>query len=745
LNDQSTSSTDWAVEPPEESRRSQLIEVTIDSLAEVGFMGTTLARIAGRARVSAGLVAHYFGDKESLLDAAFRSLARRVGDQVRTRMRNIDSPRGRIQAIIDANLAPEEFDRRTGTAWLAFWGQVLQVPSLRRVQSVYQRRTLTNLTNSLKKLLPPEEAHSLAAMIAAMIDGVWLRAALSGWREADSASARALLTEFVDRRLNTRLASPPDDDDAPRDLATLIAGTAIESAAVESTAIESAAIESAAVESTAVESTAIEGTATGGTATGGTAVGGTAGPQRFASINPATGAVLGYVSVAGPAEIDAAVRAEEHGQARWAAMTGAERARVLRQAAQILRSRNRELAELETRDTGKPIQETLVVDVVSGADCFEYFAGLAQSLSGEHIDLGGHAFGYTRREPLGVVAGIGAWNYPLQIACWKAAPALACGNAMIFKPAEITPFSAVELEQILLEAGVPAGVFQVVQGFADTGRLLTRHPDIRKISLTGEVGTGKAVMRDAASTLKHVTLELGGKSPLIVFDDAKLDNAVAGALLGNFYSSGQVCSNAARVFVHASVKTAFLERLVKRVSAMRIGDPMDPQTHVGPLVSEQHMQKVLGYISRGRAEGARAVVGGQRVTDGALAKGFFVAPTVFDECRDDMSIVREEIFGPVMSLLTFNDEEEVIERANATEFGLSAGVFTHDLTRAHRVIARLQAGTCWINHYNITPIELPFGGVKMSGLGRENGRAALEHYTQLKSVYVALGDVDAPY
>jgi betaine-aldehyde dehydrogenase len=694
LNDQSTSSIDLVGEPPEESRRSQLVEVTIDSLAEVGFMGTTLAQIAGRAGVSPGLVAHYFGDKDGLLDAAFRSLARRVGDQVRARLRNIATPRARIQAIIDANLAPEEFDRRTGTAWLAFWGQVLQVPSLRRVQSVYQRRTLTNLKSSLKKLVPPEEAQSLAAMIAAMIDGVWLRAALSGWREADSASARALLTEFVDRRLNAGRASP-DDERATRDRRTPI--------------------------------------------------GSTTGPQRFASINPATGAVLGYVSVAGPADIDAAVRAAQRGQVRWAAMTGAERARVLRQAAHILRSRNRELAELETRDTGKPIQETLVVDVVSGADCFEYFAGLAQSLSGEHIDLGGQAFGYTRREPLGVVAGIGAWNYPLQIACWKAAPALACGNAMIFKPAEITPFSAVKLEQILLEAGVPPGVFQVVQGFADTGRLLTRHPAIRKVSLTGEVGTGKAVMSDAAATLKSVTLELGGKSPLIVFDDAKLDNAVSGAILGNFYSSGQVCSNATRVFVHASVKAAFLERLVKRVSAMRIGDPMDPQTHVGPLVSEQHMQKVLGYIARGRAEGARAVVGGQRVTEGALAKGFFVAPTVFDECRDDMSIVREEIFGPVMSLLTFNDEEEVIERANATEFGLSAGVFTNDLTRAHRVIARLQAGTCWINHYNITPIELPFGGVKMSGLGRENGRAAIEHYTQLKSVYVALGDVDAPY
>jgi betaine-aldehyde dehydrogenase len=252
-------------------------------------------------------------------------------------------------------------------------------------------------------------------------------------------------------------------------------------------------------------------------------------------------------------------------------------------------------------------------------------------------------------------------------------------------------------------------------------------------------------MSDAAQTLKNVTLELGGKSPLIIFEDAKLGNAVAGALLANFYSSGQVCSNATRVFVHRSVKAQFIERLVKRVSAMRIGNPMDPATQVGPLVSEQHMHKVLGYIARGRAEGARLVIGGNRVTSGDLGRGYFVAPTVFDDCRDDMAIVREEIFGPVMSVLEFADEREVIERANATEFGLAAGVFTNDLTRAHRVIAQLQAGTCWINHYNVTPIELPFGGVKMSGLGRENGRAALEHYTQLKSVYVAMGDVEAPY
>jgi betaine-aldehyde dehydrogenase len=685
----------------EDTRRRQLVEVTIDSLAELGYVGTTLAQIAIRAGVSTGLVAHYFGDKDGLLDAAFRSLATRVGNQVRARLRQVGTPRGRIQAVIDANLAPEEFEQRTGTAWLAFWGQVLHVESLKRVQSVYQRRMLSNLRSSLKKLVPADEAQRLAAMIAAMIDGVWLRAALSGWREADSESARALLTAFVDGRLSQAAAS---SQSVP--------------ASIETPALP------------------------------GSAQARSSGPhagERFASINPATGKVLGLVTADGSAQVNAAVVAAKKGQLIWAAMSGAERARVLRRTADILRSRNRELAELETCDTGKPIQETLVVDVASGADCFEYFAGLAQSLSGEHIDLGAQAFGYTRREPLGVVAGIGAWNYPLQIACWKAAPALACGNAMIFKPAELTPFTAVKLQEILLQAGLPPGVFQVVQGFAETGRLLTRHPDIRKVSLTGEVGTGKAVMSDAAQTLKSVTLELGGKSPLIVFGDAKLDNAVAGALLANFYSSGQVCSNGTRVFVHRSIKAAFLERLIKRVGAMRIGDPMNPETQVGALVSEQHMHKVLSYIDRGRAEGARVLTGGMRVTTGDLANGYFVAPTVFDNCRDDMAIVREEIFGPVMSVLEFEDEQEVIERANATEFGLAAGVFTNDLTRAHRVIARLQAGTCWINHYNVTPIELPFGGVKLSGLGRENGRAAIEHYTQLKSVYVAMGDVDAPY
>jgi len=676
----------------EEARRVQLVEVTIDSLAEVGYVGTTLAEIAGRAGVSPGLVAHYFDDKDGLLEAAFRTLARTLAARMRARLALARTPRGRVQAVIDINLAPEEFDKRTGTAWLAFWGQVLHVQGLKRVQTAYQRRMLSNLRNDLRRLIPGEHARGLAAMIAAMIDGVWLRAALSEWQEADSESARALLTAFVEGRLKelSQAAAPRvTGESAPRALS--------------------------------------------------------AGGGCLRVINPANGAVLAELSADGAAQVDAAVLKAQAAQKKWAALSGAERGRVLQRAAHLLRERNEELAVLETRNTGKPIQETRAVDVLSGAECLEYYAGLAAGLAGEHIDLGPRAFGYTRREPLGVVAGIGAWNYPLQIACWKSAPALACGNAMIFKPAELTPLTAVKLQEVFAAAGLPEGVFQVVQGRAETGRLLTRHPDIRKISLTGEVGTGKAVMADAAASLKQVTLELGGKSPLIVFEDAKLDNAVAGALLGNFYSAGEVCSNGTRVFVHHSVHAAFVERLRTRAAAMRVGDPMDPATQVGALISAEHMEKVLGFIARGRAQGARLLTGGARVTSGDLANGCFVAPTVFDGCHDDMDIVRQEIFGPVMSVLEFADEDEVIARANATEFGLAAGVFTNDLTRAHRVIAQLQAGTCWINHYNITPVELPFGGVKMSGLGRENGRAAIEHYTQLKSVYVAMGDVDAPY
>jgi len=465
--------------------------------------------------------------------------------------------------------------------------------------------------------------------------------------------------------------------------------------------------------------------------------------ETFDDINPATGEVICRVEQAGAAEVEQAVAAAQAGFAAWSAMTGAERGRILHRAAQLLRERNRELAKIEVRDTGKPIQEAEAVDVLSGADCIEYYAGLAASLHGDHYQLKG-AFAYTRREPLGVCVGIGAWNYPIQIACWKSAPALACGNAMIFKPAELTPLTATVLAEIYTEAGLPAGVFNVIQGNARAGQLLVKHPAVAKVSLTGEVGTGKRVMADAAATLKHVTMELGGKSPLIVFDDADLGNAVAAAMMGNFYTQGEVCTNGTRVFVHESIYDAFLDQLEARTHRMKIGDPRDPATQVGALISEEHMNRVLAAIDGGR-RAARLVCGGNRVTRDGLGRGYFVEPTVFADCRDDIAIVTDEIFEPVMSVLKFSTEDEVVRRANATPFGLAAGVFTRDLTRAHRVVAALQAGVCWINNYNITPVEIPFGGMKQSGIGRENGLVTLEHYTQLKSVYVEMGDVSCPY
>lgn len=469
------------------------------------------------------------------------------------------------------------------------------------------------------------------------------------------------------------------------------------------------------------------------------------GANRFETIDPARGEVLAEVETAGEAGVDQAVAAAKKGFDTWSAMTGLERGRVLKRAADLLRARNDELAELETRDTGKPIQETNVVDIVSGADCLDYFSGLAGTLTGEHVDLGRAAFGYVRREPLGVVGGIGAWNYPMQVACWKSAPALACGNAMVFKPAELTPLTATALADIYAEAGLPDGVFNVVHGDQETGKAIVAHPDIVKVSLTGEASTGRKVMASASNTLKHVTLELGGKSPIIIFDDASIEGAVTGALLGNFYSAGEVCSNGTRVFVHRKVKDQFLERLIARTKAMIVGDPLDPATHMGALISHEHMEKVLGYIAAGVREGAKLAFGGERIHVKGCEAGAFVGPTIFDGCADEMSIVTDEIFGPVMAVLPFDDEDEVIARANDTPYGLSAGVYTKDVSRAHRAVARLQAGTCWINSYNICPIELPFGGIKLSGIGRENSKAAVEHYTQLKSVYVALEDVAAPY
>ena len=457
-------------------------------------------------------------------------------------------------------------------------------------------------------------------------------------------------------------------------------------------------------------------------------------------IYAATGEKIATVHAATPAIVDHAIAAAKRAQPAWAAMSGTERGRILRRAADLLRERNHDLSVLETMDTGKPYQETSVADATSGADALEYFGGMAATLTGEHIQLGEN-WVYTRREPLGVCVGIGAWNYPTQIACWKGAPALACGNAMIFKPSETTPLCALKVAEILHEAGLPAGLYNVVQGMGDVGNALITDPRVDKVSLTGSVPTGRKVYAAAAAGIKHVTMELGGKSPMIVFEDADIDNAVGGAILGNFYSSGQVCSNGTRVFVHRDIKEGFLTRLTERLGNAVIGDPLDPATSFGPMVSERQMNIVLDYIAKGEAEGARLVTGGKRLE----RDGFYLQPTIFADVTDDMAIAREEIFGPVMAVLDFDDEDEVMARANDTEFGLSAGVFTRDLARAHRVAAKFEAGTCFINSYNDAPVEAPFGGSKSSGVGRENSKAAIEHYSQLKSVFVRMGDVEAPF
>ncbi len=464
------------------------------------------------------------------------------------------------------------------------------------------------------------------------------------------------------------------------------------------------------------------------------------GEAKFDTYDPANGERLASVQQASAADIDRAVASAHEGQRVWAALTAVQRARILHRAVALLRERNDALAELEMRDTGKPIAETRTVDIVSGADVIEYYAGLAAALEGTQIPLRAESFVYTRREPLGVCAGIGAWNYPLQIACWKSAPALAAGNAMLFKPSEITPLSVLKLAEIYTEAGVPAGVFNVVQGDGSVGALLASHPGIAKVSFTGGVATGKKVMALAgASSLKEVTMELGGKSPLIVFADADLDRAADIAVTANFFSAGQVCTNGTRVFVAQPIKAQFVERVLERVKRIRIGKPSDPATNFGPLASAAQLDKVLGYIDSGKRQGAKLLAGGVRLTDGQFANGQYVAPTVFDDCHDEMAIVREEIFGPVMSLLTFTTEDEVIARANDTSYGLAAGVVTENLARAHRVIHRLEAGICWINTWGESPAEMPVGGYKQSGVGRENGLMTLEHYTRVKSVQVELG------
>ncbi len=463
--------------------------------------------------------------------------------------------------------------------------------------------------------------------------------------------------------------------------------------------------------------------------------------QSFETVNPANGEVICRVQQADAEDVEAAVASAREGFAVWSAMSGTQRGRVLHEAQRILRARNRELAELEVLDAGKPIQEAEVVDVISGADCIEYYAGIAASLHGEHTDLGGDFF-YTRREPLGVCAGIGAWNYPIQIACWKSAPALACGNAMIFKPAELTPLTALKLAEIYTEAGLPDGVFNVVQGFAATGQALTRHPGIAKVSLTGEVGTGKKVMADAAQSLKHVTLELGGKSPNVFHkdvmreDDAFLDKAIEGFVLFAL-NQGEVCTCPSRALIHEDIYDAFIERAIKRTEAIVMGDPRAQGTMMGAQASEEQKEKILSYLDIGRQEGADVLTGGGPADlGGELSGGYYIQPTIL-KGHNKMRVFQEEIFGPVVSVTTFKDEDEALSIANDTLYGLGAGVWSRDMNTCYRFGRGIQAGRVWVNNYHAYPAHAAFGGYKQSGIGRETHKMMLDHYQQTKNMLVS--------
>ena len=454
---------------------------------------------------------------------------------------------------------------------------------------------------------------------------------------------------------------------------------------------------------------------------------------------PATGEVIAKVSCASTEMLDEAVAKASEAQKLWAAQSIQERGQIMIRAAHALRDANDELSRLEVQDVGKVYAEAASGDVPSGPDALEYFGAAIMTYTGVQHQWPG-AIGYSRRVPLGVCAGIGAWNYPAQIALWKSAPALAMGNAFILKPSEMTPLVSMRIAAIMEDAGLPKGLMNIIHGDYRMGQAICAHPGIAKVSLTGGVDTGRIIMKQSADTLKRVTLELGGKAPLIICADADLDKAVELAMAANFYTAGEVCSNATRVFVHRSIAKELIARMVKKTAALKVGDPMADDVDIGALISEDHLGKVMGMIAKGLEEGAKCAVGGQRVRPQGFENGYFVEPTILTECQDDMTVVRDEIFGPVMSVLVFDDEDEVISRANATPYGLGAGLVTRDLARAHRMADRLDAGNVWVNTYNLIPPDLPFGGVKGSGFGRESSLFALEGYSDVKATYIALDE-----
>lgn len=466
------------------------------------------------------------------------------------------------------------------------------------------------------------------------------------------------------------------------------------------------------------------------------------GSKTFDTMNPATGEVLAQVVEASAADVDRAVlaarRAFDEKGGHWRKMPASERGRLIWRLADLIAQHIDELARLETLDNGKPIFESHNVDMPMVIDVLRYYAGWATKIHGETVNTFDSAFTYTLREPVGVVGLIIPWNFPLLLASWKLGPALACGNTIVIKPAEQTPLTTLRLGELAIEAGFPPGVVNIVTGGPETGQAIVRHPGIDKIAFTGSTAVGKEIMRGAADTLKRITLELGGKSPNIVFADADIDSAVKGAINGIFYGKGEVCNAGSRLFVESRVHDEFLEKLVGRAKKMVPSDPLDPKTRMGALVSQEQMQTVLGYIEAGKNEGAKLVAGGNRfsVNDG---KGFFIEPTIFGGVSNDMKIAQEEIFGPVLATMQFDDVDQVVELANQNPYGLAAAVWTRDLKRAHQISRQLKAGTVWINTYGLMDAALPFGGYKSSGFGRELGKAALDHYTEIKTVWMNMG------